>query len=182
MLDKLAELALSADPQTQAALAELDGKRLRIVSTQPEVDLTLAFASNGVKVLPEPTDGSPPKRVHGLVRGSGLDMLKMLAGKGDNQLELSGDPQLLQNFVAIAKGYRLTPAVTAPNFLNQALGIASEGLGLLNAAIGATSRQAQSDLSQRFTNQDDQAVFFDDLLELGLQVDRLQARVERLDP
>jgi len=183
LLERLAELALAADPQTRAGLTELAGKRMRIVSTLPRLELTLAFQDQGLQVIPQASDSDaePTMAPHAQIRGSGLDMLNLLAGKGTGKLQLDGDPQLLQRFASIAQGYRPQPPQAPPPWLNQAMGLASEGIDLLGAAVGATKRQAQSEMATRFTNSDDLGTFLDDLFQLRLQVDRLQARLDRLD-
>lgn len=192
LLDRLAAFALAADPDTTLALGELDGKRLRIHCTLPDIDLTLVFSDGAVTVEPEAAESSATtKPAHALLRGSGLDLLKLLSGGELGGLQVEGDIRVLQTFADIAKGYRPTPpnlpggsnARFADNplegLMNQTLGAAAEGLSLLRSAAGATQRQVQEDLQQHFTNQDDLEDFLGELHALRLRVDRLSARLDQ---
>ena len=195
LLDRLAAFALAADPDTKLGLRQLDGKRLRIHCTLPDIDVTLAFQDGEVHMEPKATETSArPTPAHALLRGSGLDLLKLLAGGELGGLQVEGDIRVLQTFADIAAGYRPTPpnipgsqganANGNPNnpletLLNQTLGAAAEGFSLLRSAAGATQRQAQKDLQKHFTNQDDLEDFLSELHALRLRVDRLSARLDQ---
>lgn len=194
LLDRLAALVLAADPDTVLALRELDGKRLRIHCTSPTVDVTLAFHNGEMHIEPQASDSDvPPTPTHALIRGTGLDLLKLLSGGDLGSLQVEGDIRVLQTFADIAKGYR--PSTAKPesanpssgrannspleDLFNQTLGAAAEGFHLLRSAAGATKRQAQEDLQQHFASQDDLADFLSELHSLRLRVDRLSARLDR---
>ena len=189
LLDRIAAFALAADPDTALAMRELNGKRLRIHCTLPELDITLAFDDGEMHVAPQASESdAPPAPAHALLRGTGLDLLKLLSGGDLGGLQVEGDIRVLQTFADIAKGYRPTAPSTnskraannpMESLLNQTLGAAAEGFNLLRSAAGATQRQAQEDLQQHFTNQDDLEGFLSELHALRLRVDRLSARLDR---
>lgn len=195
LLDRLAAFALAADPDTALALRDLDGKRLRIHCTLPVVDLTLAFRDGEMHIEPQASESNTPAaQAHALLRGTGLDLLKLLSGGELGGLQVEGDIRVLQTFADIAKGYRPSPPGVLSNnlnnnkgassnplesLLNQTLGAAAEGFSLLRSAAGATQRQAQDDLQKHFTNQDDLEGFLSELHALRLRVDRLSARLNR---
>lgn len=199
ILDRVAAFALAADPDTKLAMRELDGKRLRIHCTLPPVDITLAFAEGEMHIEPQASESDVlPTPAHALLRGTGLDLLKLLSGGDLGGLQVEGDIRVLQTFAEIAKGYRPTPpnfgagnnnsnnnsdsrSANNPleNLFNQTLGAAAEGFNLLRSAAGATKRQAQEDLQQHFTNQDDLEGFLGELHSLRLRVDRLSARLDQ---
>lgn len=195
ILDRVAAFALAADPDTKLAMRELDGKRLRIHCTLPAVDITLAFANGEMHIEPQASESdAQPTPAHALLRGTGLDLLKLLSGGDLGSLQVEGDIRVLQTFAEIAKGYRPAPpnlttgssnssnrSANNPleNLFNQTLGAAAEGFNLLRSAAGATQRQAQEDLQQHFTNQDDLEGFLGELHSLRLRVDRLSARLDQ---
>lgn len=192
LLDRLAAFALAADPDTALAMRELDGKRLRIHCTLPPVDVTLAFAKGEMHIEPQASESDVlPTPAHALLRGTGLDLLKLLSGGDLGNLQVEGDIRVLQTFAEIAKGYRpaapsLTPGSNnrsgnnpLESLFNQTLGAAAEGFSLLRSAAGATQRQAQEELQQHFTNQDDLESFLGELHSLRLRVDRLSARLDQ---
>ena len=196
LLDRLAAFALAADPDTALALRDLDGKRLRIHCTLPDIVITLAFRDGEMHIEPQASESSSPAvPAHALLRGTGLDLLKLLSGGEMGGLQVEGDIRVLQTFAEIAKGYRPTAPATGSNsqdqgnfgasnnplesLINQTLGAAAEGFSLLRSAAGATQRQAQDDLQKHFTNQDDLEGFLSELHALRLRVDRLSARLNR---
>lgn len=188
LLDRVAAFALAADPDTVLAMRELDGKRLRIHCTLPSVDITLAFTDGEMHIEPQPSASDAlATPAHALLRGTGLDLLKLLSGGDLGSLQVEGDIRVLQTFAEIAKGYRPAagnsnnPSANNPleSLFNQTLGAAAEGFNLLRSAAGATQRQAQEDLQQHFTNQDDLEGFLGELHALRLRVDRLSARLDQ---
>ncbi len=197
LLDRLADLALEADPTTRAALAALDGKRLRFVCTAPPIDTTLCFTPNGVTIAPQATEGNAALPSHALLRGSAADFWKLFSGGDVGQLQLEGDITLLQKFATAIKGYQPNlpplPAAISGNpqaaafandvqqLMNTALGTAAEGLSLFGSAINASRAQAQQDFSERFTQESELDEFLARLHRLRLNVDRLQARIELLE-
>ncbi|MCE3026791.1 SCP2 domain-containing protein [Salinicola sp. DM10] len=183
---------LARDPATPARLRALDGRSLRLVSKAPPLALRVSFTDTGIR-LSRVSDWQQhddlvigvDRRV--LERWVAGDSLERLLFNGD--LDVSGDTGMLAPLQALL----LDLDLDWEGALAQALG-ATPAHGLARA-LGYLTRQARASAGEwrqdwreylfeearLMAGQDQLEVARDALSALRLRVDRLSARVTRLE-
>lgn len=190
LLQGLVNFALQADAQSKRALADFDGKRIRIDCSMPAEDLTLTF--QGGELFVQPADPLDPP-ANALIRGTAPALLRLLVtGTPNSAVTLDGDLGLIAALTALAKGYNpdllgllrrgqdaAEDVVTDTYRTNasQFRAVAEEALSVFTSAMASTGRQAKSELHERFTNSAALDEFLAKLHDARLAVDRLDAKV-----
>jgi ubiquinone biosynthesis protein UbiJ len=202
LVGRAADAAVRLDPVARARLEALEAQHLRLEIDLPAVGLgprsgggprlTFTVLVNGGEIrLRHHTDPADMPPAHAIVSGPAAAFLSFLApARGTAALppglRITGDIALVEAFQALTNGY-------APDFsepLGRILG-ARAAAGLLDAfeLAGAGLRtvlqvgtDAAGDAARRvFADRPLTSGFLDELDELRLLLDRVEARVERLE-
>lgn len=193
MLFEIIELAcnkaLEHDPGAQDALQQLNGKRVLLRIKRIDQEILVQPMNHGVDITPyqdetlDVTLAATPQALLSILR-SGLDKADLEPG----ELEISGDPIVAQRFARIAAGLNVDWE-----------GLLEEHLGEMPAAVIATGLRKASEygaqgralakemLNERINSEDslvaaeqDVEVFMEQVDDLRASVDRLDARLKRI--
>lgn len=185
--------ALALDPDTRQALAALDGRSVSLQLDSPALGLRIGV--DGPQLSVGPLDAQQPADlvVHGSRLGTLLGQLPMLAARrragGDaGRLMVSGDAELARRLQQLAAGFDpdwqqpfvsvLGPVlgVQVARVLHQVLLHLRQGMQDLAGTAAEFVTEESRDVLGRF----ELAAFHDDVDGLRDDVERLAARVARL--
>lgn len=189
-LERIANAALNADPETKARLAALNGKVARVTFTAPSLTLYLLPTIDGLRLLGDYA-GTPDVDLTGPL--SAFLRLATAADAAapfrDNDIGIDGDLELGQRLHRIFKDLRIDWEEQAARVVGD---VAAHQLGNLARAVAGWS-QSTVDLFARDTGEylqyergllaDANAVadFVQAVDRLRLDVDRLAARIALLE-
>ncbi len=180
---------LALDAASKTRLQKLEGRTLALQSTQPEAALFVCVRDTGLH-LTAVYEGTPAASLHGplsallglLVRREAIDNLRA------RQLELRGDTAFVQQLQELLLGldidweYQLAKLVG--DIPTQAL---STGLREASALLRKTGTRLREDLREYVYEEkrllpaaEELEAFYQEVAELKLRADRLQARIAGL--
>lgn len=183
-LAALANASLDLDPISRAKLAALEGYQVQIISEAPsplgERHFGLTVTAAGLRFHARALE-----RPNVIVRGTPLDLATwLLAGEGaaGTRLVIDGDATVLQQLLAVLRGFRPDPAVPLERLLGRdlttrALGGVELALSALRSAFDAAGGSMRQQAARTFADSRQLEGFLDELDDLRLRVDRLAARV-----
>ena len=188
LADALADLAnrsLDLDPASRARLSALEGRRLQLSTTLPgplgRRDFTLMVSGGRLRLSPHAA-----AEPHVIVRGSAPDLLAwLLGGEGAERgrLDIDGDSTVLAELRAAIAAFR--PELGEPlrrlvgdELTQTALGAAELALATLRSALEGVQQSMRDGAAHAFVDRRQCERFLDELDELRLRVDRLDARVQ----
>jgi ubiquinone biosynthesis protein UbiJ len=185
---------LALDPDTQAALQELDGRRVQLTLDAPPLALQLTVSSGRFVVGPVPrdVDDEPDLAVRSTLSGllSQLPFLKSDAGTPKvGKLRIAGDAELARQLQKLAEGF--DPDWTKPfadvfgdvigvqiaNALRGALRFGRDSAG----KFARNSAEFLTEESRDVPARDELDAFHDDVDALRDRVERLAAKVAGFD-
>ena len=186
-LGEFANATLGLDVASAARLAELEGVRVLILARPPagmpgpdEIPFALQVSAGRLRFV-----AGAVEHPHAIVAGTLPDLIGWVASRGKaspSGLRIDGDTLLLETLSAMAREYRpdletplgrLVGSANAVRLLDAAeVAIAGVRTALQTAASGVREGAAQ-----RFATADGLRQFLDELDELTLAVDRLEAHV-----
>ncbi|PKM15644.1 MAG: SCP2 domain-containing protein [Gammaproteobacteria bacterium HGW-Gammaproteobacteria-2] len=180
---------LALDPDTQAALRKLDGRRITLSLQAPAVALTLTVIDGGLKVGPAQHDPEPDLAVKATLAGLLAQLPFAHSGAtATGRLKLAGDAELARELQQLAQ--RFDPDWDKPfaEMFGEVLGvqiarILREGLraGLAHAkTLARDSAEYLTEESRDIASKMELDSFHDDVDSVREQVDRITARIERL--
>jgi len=182
--------ALSLDPDTQAALRPLQGKRIALTLEAPALAMEISVESAQLRVGPVNTADEPDLAVRSTLGGlfAQLPFLRKEHGAPIGRVRVSGDAELARRLQTLAE--RFDPDWQQPfaAVFGDILGvqIANAVQGALRQAKIAADNLAES-AAEYVTEESRDVVaaaelnaFHDDVDALRDDVDRLAARVQRL--
>ncbi|MFT4196584.1 MAG: SCP2 sterol-binding domain-containing protein [Pseudoxanthomonas sp.] len=187
--------ALALDPDLQAALAALDGRRVAIAVESPPLALQIGFAGGRLQVGPVPADGEDADLA---VRGTLSGLLAQLPFLRNDprrdqaapvgRLRVSGDAELARRLQQLA--VRFDPDWQQPfvRIFGEVLGVQiAQGLrGALlklredGADFARSAVEYVTEESREVVGRAELAAFCDDVDVLRDDVERLAARLVRL--
>lgn len=183
-LAALANASLDLDPASQARLAALEGYRIQIIVDAPPPlgpqHLGLSVTAGRLRFHPRSVE-----RPNVIVRGAPLDLLSWLAA-GERvppaRLFIDGDGTVLQELMALVRGFRPDPAGPLGRLLGrdlaaQTLGGIELALAGLRSAAEAAGTAISRGAARQFVDRPQLERFLDQVDDLRLRVDRLSARV-----
>jgi ubiquinone biosynthesis protein UbiJ len=179
----LANAALELDPAARARLAALEGACIR-VECQPPGLATSIVITNGRLAVAEHSDTT----ANVIVRGSAAALFARLvtSERAPGLIEVDGDATTLAEFEAVFRTLRpdLGEALgrIAPRELADTLaGGAELAIAALRSAFDAFAADGRARAARRFTARAPFEQLRDELDELALATDRLEARIARAE-
>ncbi len=186
--------ALTLDPDTGAALAALEGRRIALALAAPAVALEIRVAGGGLRVGPVDPAQEPDLAVRSTLAGL-LGQLPGLLGQPRNdhaapvgRVRVSGDAELARRLQALAQ--RFDPDWQRPftAVFGEVVGVqvangARNALRQLRQAAGELAGSAAeyvTEESRDVVGRAELNAFHDDVDALRDDAERLAARVERL--
>lgn len=183
-------LALDAD--SRAALAALDGRRVRLALSAPPLALAITVRGDRLGVGPADSDADaePDLAVRGSISGllGQLPFLRDSRAATGGRMHVSGDAELAQRLQKIARGFspdwNLAFAEVFGEVLGEAIGKAlKQALGAGLDSAKTFSRDAADYLTEEtreVIGRDELERFHDDVDTLRDDAERLAVRVARL--
>lgn len=156
---------IAIDPQARDTVKSLDGKVVELCVDDSR--MSILFEDGGARVS-QRTDASPDLSL----RGSVIDISKLLLSNQDSSVTMEGDEELLQSLHKIFK-----PSIEPLEFAERAKATAEYGV--------ATARSALEGLASEFTsNRSDHSQVSElasQLAELRNVVNKLEERIKALE-
>ena len=189
-LESALNRALALDPDTQAALKPLDGRRVALALEVPAVALQIQVEGERLRVGPVDATEEPDLAVRSTLGGllAQLPFLKRDDAPPVGRVRVSGDAELARRLQMLAEGF-------APDWQQPFVAVFGEVIGvqMANAVRGALRglRDAGANLagsaaefvveeSRDAVGKAELNAFHDDVDALRDDVERLAARVRRL--
>lgn len=191
-LERAFDRALKLDPDTQAALAKLDGRRIGIHLRGPEIAFDIAVREGALHVQPPRSAESPASKADLRVSATPGSLLATALSRGGEtppgKIEIAGDAELARRMEKLAREF-------APDFEAAFASVFGEVIGV---AIARALREATQWLRQNARHAVQDSVdwlrdesrlvvprgelddFLDEVDNLRERVERLNARVNRL--
>lgn len=191
LLEAALNRALALDPDTRAALLALDGQRVRLDLESPPLALELAVQGEALRVGP-PSESEPDLAVRAGI-GALLSALPFLKPSGSaapvGKVRISGDAELARRLQKLAEGF--DPDWERP--FVEAFGplLGPQLAKALRSALREARHQAShfaratveylTEESRDLVPYAEQQAFAEDVDTLRDAVERLAARIDRLD-
>jgi len=181
--------ALTLDPETRDRLADLDGRQIELHLEAPRLAMRIAVDGRRLRVGPADPTNEPDLSL----RASAGALLAQLLPSSDRaapvgRLRISGDAELAQRVQKLVSDYAPDIDAAFAGVFGDILGVqlarALRGaFGTLRRGAGRFARDGADYLVEErreVASRVEQAIFFDEVDALRDGVDRLAARVERL--
>ena len=181
---------VALDPDTGAALRQLDGRRIGLALEAPPLALDIQVADGRLKVGPPTTE--PDLGIRATISGvlSQLPFLRASGAPPVGKVRINGDAELARRLQHLAR--RFDPDWDKPfaDILGPIIGPqVARGLREALAAGAGLARTLSRDAAEYVTEESrdvvaraELAAFHDDVDELRDRAERLAARFARLDP
>lgn len=191
LLEAALNRALALDPDTRAALLALDGQRLRLDLESPPLALELAVQGEALRVGP-PSESEPDLAVRAGI-GALLSALPFLKPSGSaapvGKVRISGDAELARRLQRLAEGFDPDWERPFVEAFGPLLGpqLAKALRNALREARHQASHFARAGVeylteeSRDLVPSAEQQAFAEDVDALRDAVERLAARIDRLD-
>ena len=187
LLERAIETLLRLDPDTRTRLARLEGRIVRVRTTGPAFEITLAVVEGRVDVL-RVFDGEADVSISG-----SIGALRSLAQGNDalysGEVRIEGDLSVAQGLRDLLVGVHVDPEEVLEPFLGGTLarraGLAGQRLGAWLARTGSSARANAEEYlkeeSELFAPPEEIAHWGESIDELRAATDRLEARLARLE-
>jgi len=182
--------ALALDPDTQAALASLDGQRVALRLTSPPLAMQVRVDGDALRVGPEDADVEPDLGVRSTLAGllGQLPMFRRDDAPPVGKLRIEGDAELARRLQQLAKNFDPDWQLPFTRVFGDIAGVQ------IAKALAAGLRQAQvagknlAETAVEYVTEESRDVvpraeldaFHDDVDALRDDVERLAAKVARL--
>lgn len=182
---------LALDPDSQAALATLDGRRIALALESPALALEIAVDAGALRVGPVRRD-EPDLGVRATLAGA-LSQLPFLRAGGAapvGKVRLQGDAELARQLQKLAQGFdpdwqrpfaEAFGPLLGPQVARGLREAFAAGVGLAKG-LGRDAAEYLTEESRDLPGKAELAAFHDDVDELRDRAERLAARVARLSP
>ncbi len=188
LIEGAARKTLQYDPGTRASLRSLEGRTLCIESTQPEFTLFIT-SSQGEPQIRIASDQTPEATLRGSLAQLATLPRRNLHNLHETGVELLGNVDLVQRWQAIVKDLE----IDWEEPLNQVTGDLvghplAQSARALARKVGRDAGRMPGYVSEYLSEEarvlvgtDEAELFYEDLDELRSRVDRLEARLQRLE-
>lgn len=194
MAGRALELALNRlvalDPETLAALARLEGKRLELTMEAPPLALAITVRDGQLRVGPADTAGEPDLGLRATIGGllAQLPLARTGGPQPAGKLRINGDADLARTVQQLAQGFdpdwdKPFAEAFGPIMGPQVSRVLREGLRAGNKLAQGLARDAAeyvTEESRDVVAKAELAAFHDDVDALRDRAERLIARVARL--
>lgn len=181
---------LALDPDTGAAVARLEGKRVELQLEAPPIALAIEVRGGQLQVGPARAEGEPDLGLRASLGGLLAQLPFARAGNGPpvGKLRINGDADLARRLQQLAQGFDPDWEKPFADLLGPLLGpqvarTLREGLRTGSRLAGDLARDAAefvTEESRDVVAKAELAAFHDDVDELRDRAERLLARVARL--
>lgn len=188
-MESALERVLALDPETRTALSRLAGQRIELRLASPPIALSLQVDEGRLRVGPA-GGGSEPDLA--LQASLGALIGRLLPGAADagavGQMRISGDAELARQLQKLASGYQPDIEGAFSSVFGEVLGVQiarslREGLQQVRELGGKAARGAADYLVEErrdLVSRAEQEALFDDIDDLRDAVERIEARIARL--
>lgn len=189
-LESALNRVLALDPETQSALARLEGRRIELALDAPVLALSITVSERRLRVGPPLNTGEPDLGIRASLSAalSQLPFLRAAGAPPVGKLRINGDAELARSLQKLAQGFdpdwgrpfdeNFGP-VLGPQIERVLRGALRQGLasakGLARDAADYLTEESRDVLGRA-----ELAAFHDDVDELRDRAERLVARVEAL--
>ncbi|NCF32354.1 MAG: hypothetical protein GWP50_02150 [Proteobacteria bacterium] len=178
--------SLALDPICARRLADLAGQSIEVACAQPDITWHADITDGGIEVRL-----GPALTPNVQLRGSATELLKRaLANDTQAAVEVNGDETLLLELVAVLSGFRPDIAPMLAKLIGDTraqsvtalfeLG-ADSALKFARSQIQEVQQASERTMSQNFTGTKDMNQLQDQLDQLRLQINRVDARIHQLE-
>lgn len=181
---------VALDPEAQAALDTLDGRRIELALESPALALSIAVRDRRLWVGPPEIDSEPDLGLRATLGGllSQLPFARREGAPPVGKLRINGDAELARTVQKLAQRFdpdwdRPFAEVLGPILGPQAARLLREGLRTGRRVAGNLARDAAEfvvEESRDVVGKDELSAFHDDVDALRDRAERLVARVGRL--
>lgn len=184
--DELCARSLALDPMSAKRMRKFAGYSMEVECTKPDITWHANITECGIEVR---LGAAPAPNVH--LKGSAVELLKRaLATNSGAAVEVNGDETLLLELLSVLSDFRpdLAPvlatllgrdrAQTLSAFLE--LG-ADSAIQFARSQFQEVERASRHSMNRNFTGRADMGNLQNQLDQLRLQIDRVAARLERLE-
>lgn len=181
---------LALDPDTQAALRKLDGKRVQLQLDAPALALAITVDAGRLRVGPADSASEADLGLRATLGGllSQLPFLRQENGPPVGKLRINGDADLARTLQKLAQGFdpdwdKPFADAFGPIFGPQVSRVLREGLrggGRIARGLARDAAEFVTEESRDVVAKAELAAFHDDVDELRDRAERLIARVARL--
>jgi len=185
-LDRL----LALDPETRAALAKLEGKRVELVVEAPPLAMAITVREGRLRVGPADAASEPDLGLRATLGGllAQLPFARTGAGQAAGKLRINGDADRARTLQQLAQGFDPDWDKPFADALGPVIGpqvsrVLREGLRAGGKLAGDLARDAAeyvTEESRDVVAKAELAAFHDDVDALRDRAERLMARVARL--
>lgn len=181
---------LALDPDTQAALRKLDGKRVQLQLDAPALALAITVDAGRLRVGPADSASEADLGLRATLGGllSQLPFLRQENGPPVGKLRINGDADLARTLQKLAQGFdpdwdKPFADAFGPIFGPQVSRVLREGLrggGRIARGLARDAAEFVTEESRDVVAKAELAAFHDDVDDLRDRAERLIARVARL--
>ncbi len=190
-LEAVLDRLLALDPETRSALVRLEGRRIELRLASPPLALSLQVTQGRLKVGPADTQGEPDLSLQATLGAVLGRLLPGAAGPGPaGQMRISGDAELARQMQKLASSYQPDIEGAFSSLFGEVLGVQiahglRDGLKQARDLGGQAARGAVDYLVEErrdLVSRAEQEALFDDIDDLRDAVERIEARIGRLEP
>lgn len=190
-LETVLDRLLALDPETRTSLSRLEGRRIELRLAAPPIALSLKVVSGRLTVGPASTEVEPDLSLQATLGAVLGRLLPGAEGAGPaGQMRISGDAELARQLQKLATGYQPDIEGAFSSVFGEVLGVQiaralREGLRQGRELGGQAARGAVDYLVEErrdLVSRAEQEALFDDIDDLRDAVERIEARIARLEP
>lgn len=184
--EKALNPVLKSDPVNLAHLKGLENKRLQLICTEPEFNVTADFSAQSIRLFSDPT---APQNPDILLKGDKQQWLEQMQGD-DNQMsvEVQGDVQLAAKLHAFMSEATIDFGALVEPLLGKTIaGFFSHGANEVVSTAKTVQASLKRNLADFLKYESDLTVspeqadhFYNEVDELRNSTDRLEARLTQL--
>ncbi|HJU06886.1 MAG TPA: SCP2 sterol-binding domain-containing protein [Rhodanobacteraceae bacterium] len=191
-LERAFNRALKLDPDTQAALAKLDGRRIGVHLRGPEIAFDIAVREGALRVQPPQGEESQQGKTDLRVSATAASLLAMaLSRNGETppgKVEMAGDAELARRMEKLARDFAPDFEAAFADVFGEVVGVAiARALREASQWLRQNAQHAVQDSADWLRDESRLVVprgelddFLDGVDNLRERAERLNARVNRL--
>ena len=186
-LEHAFDRALKLDPETQAALGKLDGRRIGVYLRGPEIAFDIEVRDGSLHVEPPRPDESPEGKADLRVAATPASLVAMVVARGEDALppgkvEIAGDAELARRMEKLAREFAPDFEAAFARVFGEVLCVPiAQALRRTTHWIRERTEHAGDDAADWLRDEARLIVPRGELEDFLDEVDALRERAERLD-